>query len=109
MGKNLKLVLNYLKRIVKDPFSVQSWSAMARYVVSGFQAVAEKMTGYDYTMVYFTKDEDGDDHSVYTKTPRYVVNRILSDVEKYMGGWKLHRRGVRQGIRCDRGLPFREV
>ena len=78
---DLKLILGYLHRFLERPiFSKQKWCALVRYVGALYCLVYEKITGYDYSMVYYTKDESIH-NSVYTKVPKKVLKRIFNDIE----------------------------
>ena len=78
---DFKLILRYLHRFIEGPiFSRQKWSAFLRYVGALCCLIYEKTTGYDYSMVYYTKDESIH-NSVYTKVPQKVLKRIFTDIE----------------------------
>jgi len=80
-NNNVKLVINYLHRFVEGPvFSRQKWVAFWRYAGEFFSLIYEKLSGLDYSMPYYTKDENYH-HSVYTKVPMKVLKRIFRDVD----------------------------
>ncbi len=73
--------MRYLHRLIEGPvFTKQKWAAFWRYAGEAVSLVYEKMHGLDYSMVYYTKDENIH-HSVYTKVPAKVLRRIFSDVK----------------------------
>lgn len=83
MNNNVKLIKGYLHRFFEGPvISRQKWAAFWRYAGQICQLVYEKLVGLDYTMVYYTKDENIH-HSVYTKVPNKVLKRIFTDVQNY--------------------------
>ena len=76
------LLLGYLHRFFEGPiFSRQKITAFFRYVGTFCSLIYEKITGYDYSMVYYTKDESIH-NSVYTKVPNKVLKRIFSDIKR---------------------------
>lgn len=80
-NQNVKLIMGYLHRFFEGPvFTKQKWAAFWRYAGEACSLVYEKMTGLDYSMVYYTKDESVH-HSVYTKVPDKVLRRIFADVK----------------------------
>ena len=80
-NKNLKLITRYLHRFLEGPvFTRQKWVAFWRYAGEVCSLVYEKIAGVDYSMVYYTKDEN-EHHSVYTKVPDKVLKRIFADVQ----------------------------
>ncbi len=79
-AQNTKLVLSYLRGFFIGPFlSKQKWAAFWRYFMTAIVLISEKVRGLDYSMVYYTKDENVH-HSVYTKVPEKILKRIFADV-----------------------------
>lgn len=75
------LLFRYLHRFIEGPvISRQKWFAFWRYAGEACSLVYEKIVGLDYSMVYYTKDENVH-HSVYTKVPSKILNRIFDDIE----------------------------
>ncbi|MDE6946347.1 MAG: hypothetical protein K2P14_04090 [Anaeroplasmataceae bacterium] len=80
-NQNVKLIMGYLRRFFEGPvFTKQKWVTFWRYAGEACSLVYEKMTGLDYSMVYYTKDESVH-HSVYTKVPDKILRRIFADVK----------------------------
>lgn len=77
---DFKLILTYLHRFIEPPvFSRQKAAAFGRYIAAAVSLVWEQINGLDYSMVYYTKDENIH-NSVYTKAPRKVLKRIFDDL-----------------------------
>lgn len=77
--KDVKKVGTYLKRIVKDPFSVQSRAALGRYIREFFSLIYEKAHGLDFTMVY--QCDSNEHNNNYSKSPKKVLQRMFKDID----------------------------
>lgn len=77
--KDVKKVGNYLTRILKNPFSRQSRSAIIRYTKELFSLMYEKVKGLDFTMVY--QCDSNEHNNNYSKSPRKVLKRIFDDID----------------------------
>lgn len=79
---DFKLIMGYLHRFIEGPvFSRQKAAVLMRYAAEACLLVWEKANGLDYSMVYWTKDENMH-HSVYTKSPKNVLERVFHDLSE---------------------------
>lgn len=77
--KDVKKVGAYLKRIIKDPFSMQSRAALRRYIREFFSLIYEKVHRLDFTMVY--QCDSNEHNNNYSKSPKKVLQRVFEDID----------------------------
>ena len=93
---DFKLIINYLKRFIRDPFSKESFYRFFRYFSLSAGLVWEKIRGVDYNIPVYTKNESIH-NSVYTKIPKYVIKKICHDVQEHNYGKSFMDIGVGKG------------
>lgn len=77
--KDAKKILSYISRIMKNPFSKQSRSAIKRYVRESGAIINEKYRGLDFTMVY--QCENNKHNNNYSKSPERVLRKIFDYID----------------------------
>jgi hypothetical protein len=93
---DIKLIINYLRRFARDPFSRESFFRFCRYFSLSLGLVREKIRGVDYNIPVYTKNESIH-NSVYTKIPKYVIKKICQDIKRYNYGNSFLDIGVGKG------------
>lgn len=78
-SKDISKALKYLNRILEDPFSKQSRSALKRYTGEAFILVYEKIRGLDFNMVY--QCDENEHNNNYSKSPNRVLKRIFGEID----------------------------
>jgi len=76
-----KQLFGYIRRFFKGPvFTRQKFAAAKRYLGYLISMFYEKINGLDYTMIYYTRDENNPHNSSYSKAPNHVLKRIFNDI-----------------------------
>ena len=106
--KNIKKAVSYFRRLLLDPFSKQSTTALKRYVHEILAIINEKIHGLDFTMVY--QCDSNEHNNNYSKSPKAILMKIFNDIN-YNTPHGFMDMGCGKGyvIACATAYPFSMV